>query len=95
METEPAKSVVKGLIQEQQRMANRSGCTRVVTLILGRGNHSTDGNPAINPAICGMLSKRHIEFRYQGMNDGAIEVQLTPLTTDDTSSVTDSVSTSN
>ena len=95
METEPAKSVVKDLIQDQRRMANRYGRTRVVTLILGRGNHSTDGNPSINPAIWGMLIKRNIEFRYQGMNDGAIEVQLTPLTTDDTSSVTDSVSTSN
>ena len=95
LETEPAKSIVKKLIQDQRRMANRSGCTRVVTLILGRGNHSTDGNPSINPAIRGMLMKRNIDFHDQGLNDGAIEVRFTPLTTDDTSSVSDSVSTSN
>lgn len=95
METEPAKDMVKKLIADQRRLANRSGCTRVVTLILGRGNHSTDGNPSINPAIRGMLMKRNIDFHDQGMNDGAIEVRFTPLTTDDTSSVTDSISTSN
>ncbi|CAK0777478.1 hypothetical protein CVIRNUC_004494 [Coccomyxa viridis] len=95
METEPAKSIVNDLIKDQRRMANKYGRTRVVTLILGRGNHSTDGNPSINPAIRGMLIKRNIDFHDQGMNDGAIEVRFTPLTTDDTSSVSDSVSTSN
>ena len=95
METEPAKSIVNDLIKDQRRMANKYGRTRVVTLILGRGNHSTDGNPNINPAICGMLRERNIDFHYQGMNHGAVEVRFTPLTTDDTSSVSDSGSTSN